>query len=63
MTLRAVIAGATGLIGSNLAEYLLSKSWVRSWTCLPACEESGSSRLDGEVRGVGIPRPSKQIDY
>lgn len=27
MTFRAVIAGATGLIGSNLAEYLLSKSW------------------------------------
>jgi GDP-D-mannose dehydratase len=30
MTLRAVIAGVTGLIGSNLAEHLLSKSWVRS---------------------------------
>ena len=25
MTLRAVIAGATGLIGSNLAEHLVSK--------------------------------------
>jgi nucleoside-diphosphate-sugar epimerase len=27
MTLRAVIAGATGLIGSNLAEHLVSKGW------------------------------------
>jgi GDP-D-mannose dehydratase len=27
MTSRAVIAGATGLIGSNLAEYLVSKGW------------------------------------
>ena len=27
MTLRAVIARATGLIGSNLAEHLLSKGW------------------------------------
>src|SRR5437016_7057959 len=27
MTLRAVIAGATGLIGSNLAEQLVSKGW------------------------------------
>jgi nucleoside-diphosphate-sugar epimerase len=27
MTLRAVIAGATGLIGSNLAEHLVSKCW------------------------------------
>ncbi len=27
MTFRAVIAGATGLIGSNLAEHLLSKGW------------------------------------
>ena len=28
MTLRAVIAGATGLIGSNLAEHLVSKGIV-----------------------------------
>ncbi|HEV3006589.1 MAG TPA: NAD-dependent epimerase/dehydratase family protein, partial [Pirellulales bacterium] len=27
MALRAVIAGATGLIGSNLAEHLLAKGW------------------------------------
>jgi nucleoside-diphosphate-sugar epimerase len=27
MTLRAVIAGATGLIGSNLADHLVSKGW------------------------------------
>src|SRR3977135_2511653 len=27
MALRAVIAGATGLIGSNLAENLVSKGW------------------------------------
>jgi nucleoside-diphosphate-sugar epimerase len=27
MKLRAVIAGATGLIGSNLAEHLVSKGW------------------------------------
>ena len=27
MTLRAVIAGATGLIGSNLAEHLVAKGW------------------------------------
>src|SRR5258708_7594888 len=27
MTLRAVIAGATGLIGSNLAEHLVSRGW------------------------------------
>jgi nucleoside-diphosphate-sugar epimerase len=27
MTSRAVIAGATGLIGSNLAEHLVSKGW------------------------------------
>jgi hypothetical protein len=27
MTLRAVIAGATGLIGSNLAEHLVARAW------------------------------------
>ena len=27
MTSRAVIAGATGLIGSNLANHLVSKGW------------------------------------
>src|SRR5260370_13020013 len=27
MTSRALIAGATGLIGSNLAEHLVSKGW------------------------------------
>jgi nucleoside-diphosphate-sugar epimerase len=27
MTLRAVIAGTTGLIGSNLADRLVSKGW------------------------------------
>jgi nucleoside-diphosphate-sugar epimerase len=27
MALRAVIAGATGLIGSNLAEHFVSKGW------------------------------------
>jgi nucleoside-diphosphate-sugar epimerase len=27
MSSRAVIAGATGLIGSNLAERLVSKGW------------------------------------
>ncbi|MGO9107778.1 MAG: GDP-mannose 4,6-dehydratase [Thermoguttaceae bacterium] len=27
MKLRAVIAGATGLIGSNLAAHLVSKGW------------------------------------
>jgi nucleoside-diphosphate-sugar epimerase len=27
MTRRALIAGATGLIGSNLAEHLISKNW------------------------------------
>jgi GDP-D-mannose dehydratase len=27
MTLRAVIAGATGLIGNNLADHLVSKGW------------------------------------
>ena len=27
MTLRAFIAGATGLIGSNLAEHLVSRGW------------------------------------
>jgi uncharacterized protein YbjT (DUF2867 family) len=27
MTWRAVIAGATGLIGSNLAEHLVSRGW------------------------------------
>ena len=27
MAFRAVIAGATGLIGSNLAEHLVSKVW------------------------------------
>ena len=27
MTLRAIIAGATGLIGSNLAAHLVSKGW------------------------------------
>jgi nucleoside-diphosphate-sugar epimerase len=27
MNSRAIIAGATGLIGSNLAEHLLSKDW------------------------------------
>ena len=27
MTRRALIAGVTGLIGSNLAEHLISKNW------------------------------------
>jgi GDP-D-mannose dehydratase len=27
MTSRALIAGVTGLIGSNLAEHLISKNW------------------------------------
>jgi nucleoside-diphosphate-sugar epimerase len=43
MTLRAVIAGATGLIGSNLAEHLVSKGW----------EVYGIARKpQGGVRGV-----------
>ena len=43
MTLRAVIAGATGLIGSNLAEHLLANEW----------EVHGIARNpQGSVRGV-----------
>jgi GDP-D-mannose dehydratase len=43
MTLRAVIAGATGLIGGNLAEHLVSKGW----------EVYGIARKpQGTVRGV-----------
>ncbi len=43
MTLRAVIAGATGLIGSNLADHLLSRGW----------EVYGIARKpQGSVRGV-----------
>ena len=57
MTLRAVIAGATGLIGSNLAEHLVSKgigpprttpggSPASSSTPAAACGSNGSSAAD-----------------
>jgi GDP-D-mannose dehydratase len=43
VTKRAVIAGATGLIGSNLADHLVSKGW----------EVYGIARKpQGGVRGV-----------
>jgi nucleoside-diphosphate-sugar epimerase len=53
MTKRAVSAGATGMIGSNLAEHLVGKGWEvygiarKPQTCSPDYGASGSSRRDG----------------
>lgn len=50
MTLRAVIAGVTGLIGSNLAEHLASKGWKGLRRRLPQGKKGhqGRRRLAGE---------------
>jgi uncharacterized protein (TIGR03000 family) len=52
MPLRAVIAGATGLIGSNLAEHLLSKGWEvygvarTPQGCIPGVRPVAADMLD-----------------
>src|SRR5260370_5601194 len=54
MTSRALIAGATGLIGSNLAEHLLSKGWEvygvarKPQTGIPGVRPVAADLLDRE---------------
>jgi len=51
---RALIAGATGLIGSNLAEHLLSKGWEvygvarKSQTAIPRVRPVAADLLEPE---------------
>jgi nucleoside-diphosphate-sugar epimerase len=55
MTLRAVIAGVTGLIGSNLAEHLVSKGWEvygiarKPQTGIPGVRPVAADLLDPEA--------------
>src|SRR5260370_29892870 len=55
MTSRALIAGATGLIGSNLAEHLLSKGWEvygvarKPQTGIPGVRPVAADRLEPEA--------------
>ena len=68
MTLRAVIAGATGLIGSNLAEHLVSKGWEvygiarKPQTGIPGVRPVAADLLEPEASGpAGRRRPQPRF--
>jgi uncharacterized protein YbjT (DUF2867 family) len=59
MTLRAVLAGATGLIRTNLAEHLVSKGWEvhgiarKSQTNMPGVRPAAADLLEPEALRSG----------
>ena len=61
MTLRAVIAGVTGLAGSNLAEHLISKGWEvhgvarKPQSGIPGVRPIAADLLELEASGLRSP--------
>jgi nucleoside-diphosphate-sugar epimerase len=56
MTLRAVIAGATGLIGSNLADHLISKGCPAESIILRKFRDDAHGKPVAPTTGSGVYR-------